>query len=68
MAYYCFLMYLEGAWMLSHCDIWRVIMDFRASQCYWFCFFVFCFLAFVFVFALPIFEVKFAKAEMTVYS
>lgn len=32
--------------------------------------FLFFFLAFVFVFvfALPIFEVKFAKAEMTVYS
>lgn len=44
-------------------------MDFRASQCYWFCFFVFfsCF-CFCFFFALPIFEVKFAKAEMTVYS
>lgn len=41
--------------MLSRCDISRGIMDFRALQLYWF-----------FVFALPIFEVKFSKAEMIV--
>lgn len=43
--------------MLSRCDISRGIKDFRALQFYWF-----------FVFALPIFEVKFFKAEMIVYS